>query len=100
VSISDAGAAEVRRTRTYRAAVWCARLAYVWALAWSLTLWVVRPSGLVVFLTWLAGLPLAIGVLVSLRRSGVRFVRRRTAWYIEDREIGRQFYRDILWLRR
>jgi hypothetical protein len=84
----------------YRAAVWVARLSYVWALAWLVTAWVIRPPGRAVFLLWFTGVPFAVGVPVLVRRVGVPYFRRSgpfgLLWGI-DRETGRRFYRDVFW---
>jgi len=58
-------------------------------------------SGTVFGGAWLTGAPLAAATLVLLRRSGARYVRHPGTlhWYV-DGEIGRNLYRDMLWLPR
>lgn len=103
VSMSDSGADEIRDTEAYRLAVWSARLGYLWGLIWIGMLWFGHLRWSVIFLTSLLLLPPSVFTTVLLRRAGVRFARRaswhRISWQM-DREIGRQFYRDVFWLPR
>jgi hypothetical protein len=99
VSMSNPSPEEIRRTVAYRAALWCGRLTYVLGLAWLGLLFLGHPSGRVIFLTWLVGAVSAVTMLVLLRRSDLRFVRRGTSWGL-DGEIGRNFCRDMWWLPR
>lgn len=97
VSIRDLGPEEIRRTVAYRAALWSSRLVYPCVFIAPIA--ASQGSGTTFLVAWLVGGSLAVTSLVLLRRSGVRWVRRGAGWYL-DREMARNFYRDLFWLPR
>lgn len=67
VAVSDRDPEEIRRTLTYRSALWCARLMYVSALTFVVTQFVSSFRAFV-WLPWLVGLLFAVASLVLLHR--------------------------------
>jgi hypothetical protein len=98
VSTSDAETARIRATGAYRAAVWWSRLAVLVGLVFLGILLIARPSGPVIALIWLAGVPPSVASLVCLRRAGVRFLRWQP-WQFEDPRFMWRLLRDMLWFR-
>jgi glycerol uptake facilitator-like aquaporin len=72
------------------------RLAYACFLVWFV-IGVGHPPSSFRWLPWFIGMLLAASSLALLRLTGVRFARP-PARHIADREIRRQFARDLVWL--
>jgi hypothetical protein len=98
VSIGNRRVEIVRLKLPYRRAVWCGRFGTVF-VATSFILGFLDAPTLVQFLM-AAGLAVFwIAMLALLHRAGVpvEFYATRHGW-IAEREVRRQFYRDLFWL--
>ncbi|WP_157437668.1 hypothetical protein [Actinoplanes subtropicus] len=95
MSISHGDVQGLRRSLTYHAALWVARLGYVWMFAYPVVAWVWGYTWRL-FMLYVAGAALVLSLLVLLRRARVP-VARPAKWNVPARERYRQFWRDTLW---
>ena len=96
--ISTSDAEEMRRSSAYPAALWSARLAYLWLFVSLAVVWIPHTSR-VLFVLWLAGLVSLLSSLMLFRRAGVPIARPGRS-NVQARRRYRQFWRDVLWLPR